>query len=164
VLGVLLLICGCATVDQPAPPDLDLGDPQDQPGMRLRVVDARGESAPMWSDKRDVFLGLFGMVTAADIVDADYAFEVIDQQGNVLSLDDEPCRRFHVDAAGQLVMIDSACRHDAAPGIVQLAPFADVEPDSAGTMHFIVQIAPAGTSFAASALKTTFAIAAWPSS
>jgi hypothetical protein len=161
IAGSLLFITACATGDEPA---ASISEPQPEPGMRLRVVDAQGAALGLSSDKRDVFIGLSGMVTQADIVDADYAFQVIDQTGAVLSLDDSPCRRFHVDSAGQLALVDSACRHEAGAGNVQLMPFADAEPDDSGAMHFIVQIAPADTSFDASSLKATFAVAASPSS
>jgi hypothetical protein len=161
VVGVLLVITGCAAVDEPLAP---ITETTPEPGMRLRVVDAQGAPIAVSSDKRDVFIRLFGMITQADIVDTDYAFQVIDQSGAVLSLDDSPCRRFHVDAAGQLALVDAACRHEAGSSNVQLMPFADAECDDTGTMHFIVQIAPADTSFDASSLKATFAVAAWPSS
>jgi cysteine-rich repeat protein len=130
--------------------------PPPSPGLILRVVSGDGDVLPAIAvDKRVVHIRIFGIATAADVVDADYVFEVIDPVTDVIVSSDHPdCRRFHVNAFGRINAVyegtdetGAACGHafgiaDNNSLVPQLIPFDDVPVDANGVMSYRVRIRP----------------------
>jgi len=149
--------------------------------ISISLVDAKGvvSKSNTFAAKADVWLELSALQTGGQVEAADYVFEVVDLQGNVVSSDDLACRRFHVTAQGTIDRVSPAtdasgaqCAHATANAqingatalIVQLIPFEDVKKDEKGAMQYKVLVAPADLClngvFPQNAMQASFTIKA----
>ena len=150
--------------------------------VQVSVVNNKGMAVMnnTFSQKSDVWMELAALTSTTQVQAADYLFEVVDAQGNVMSSDDLACRRIHITASGQIDRVVAAndpatgapCGHASAQvslngvanTIVQLIPFADLQKDASGAMKYTLRVAPADACvngvFPSSAMEVSFTIKA----
>jgi cysteine-rich repeat protein len=185
--AALLALVGCTANDHdvakdPLPLAQDTDEPDDsdpppppvEPGLILRIASGDGEVIPVMplSVKDEAYIRILGQATAADIVDADYVFQVLDLNGNVVSSDEPACRRFHLNQFGRIDLVyegqDAAgavCSHrfgiaDNSSLVIQLVPFADVAADANGVMSYVVEALPVQIETSNYKLSTTLSVLA----
>jgi cysteine-rich repeat protein len=142
--------------------------------LALRVVDKTGASVAAFEATGDVYLDIAVVDTSGTVVAQDFAFQIVDAQGSLLSSDAFDCRRFHVSGAGYIDRVYSGldasgatCIHmyertSSGHILIQLAPFKDAIADGSGAMQFTVKVAAlascgSDTSFH-DALSVTFTV------
>lgn len=186
--AALLALVGCAAtehdkveVEDPSPIPGDAGDPVDyeppppvEPGLLLRIASGDGDVIPVMplSTKLEAHIRILGQATAADVVDSDYVFQVLDLNGNLVSSDDADCRRFHVNQFGRIDLVyegrdtsGATCTHDFGIAdnnslVIQLVPFADVPADTNGVMSYVVDVLPTGIETSSYKLSTALTVLA----
>lgn len=186
--AALVASVGCAAtehddleVKDPAPVAEDSDEPDDyappspvEPGLVLRIASGDGEVIPVMPlfTKEQAHIRILGQATAADVVDSDYVFQVLDLNGNLVSSDDPACRRFHLNQSGRIDLVyegrDSSgaiCTHgfgiaDNNSLVIQLVPFADVAAEANGVMSYIVEALPVGIEASSYTLSTPLSVLA----
>lgn len=186
--AALLALVGCTAtehdnleVNDPSvlAPDAGASDDYDppspvEPGLVLRIASGDGEVIPVMPlfTKDQAYIRILGQASAADVVDSDYVFQVLDLNGNVVSSDDPACRRFHLNQFGRIDLVhegqDSSgaiCTHESGIAdnnslVIQLVPFANVAADANGVMSYIVEVLPVGIETSSYALSTPLSVLA----
>jgi hypothetical protein len=172
---------GCdIAVDEGAIPDDPLVDPPAAPGaLVLSFHGSDGQDAPggAFAAKDEVFLRARLAPRDSSFASGDFAFEMFDATGRMVSGDALDCRRFHIATdVGGIADVRAGFSLEGAPCghrwgvhgdgtlLVQLIPFADAPPNSDGVAEYTVRIARveqiAGGVFPADALAAAFLLRA----
>lgn len=129
--------------------------------LSLVVVDRNGTITDTFERKVDAYIDLRPLDSAAAVTPADYAFQVVDPAGQLLSEDDITCRTFHVGARGFIDKVYSAngatCVHMFEEANDHLLP--NLMPFGGSATRFAIHVAPlAGADGFAHPLAASFSI------
>jgi cysteine-rich repeat protein len=154
---------GCSNGDRSGSPQGVEGvddNPSDASlNITLVLVDKTGAAVAnnTFEAKEDVYLDMKIADASGTVTAQDFVFQIVDDQGNVLSSDAISCRRFHVNASGYIDRVYSGTNASGAACIhmfqrtgdghllLNLAPFADAIADQNGAMKFTLKVAPLAT-------------------
>lgn len=182
-LAAAWLGCDIAVDEGPIPDDPSVDPPVDPPAapgpLVLSFHDSDGQDAPAggFAAKDEVFLRARLVPGSAPFASGDFAFEMFDATGRMVSGDALDCRRFQIATdVGGIADIHTGFTLEGAPCghrwgvhgdgtlLVQLIPFADAPPNSDGVAEYTVRIARvehlAGGVFPADALAAAFLLRA----
>src|SRR5690349_2897060 len=78
--------------------------------LSLVLTDKTGAQVKgdQFAAKTDVYLSLQVVASSQAVTAQDFLFQVVDSTGKLLSSDDLACRRFHVDAKGNIDRVAAA--------------------------------------------------------
>lgn len=158
-LAISVLLAGC-TVDDATDTTGAVEESDTKPmsdrtlNLQLSVVDETGQQVELnrFVEVTDVFLSVRAADSTKPAVAEDFAYQVTDKTGVVLSSDEPRCRRFRVDERGDIASVYETCLHKivhTADGkiLIGAAPFYDAmkmtleisaEDDETITVPFVV--------------------------
>jgi len=120
--------------------------------LLLLVVDRSGTIRDTFERKVDVYIDLRKLDAAKAVTAQDFAFQVVDAMGALLSEDDLACRRFHISPEGFIDHVysaapgnDAACVHMFA-GSSEEHLLPNLMPFAGDSMRFTIHVAPLATS------------------
>jgi hypothetical protein len=136
-LAMYVVLAGC-TVDEATDTTGAVEEPDEDPmpdrtlNLQLSVVDEMGRQPELnrFAQTTDVFLSVRAADPTKPVVVEEFAFDVTDKNGTVVSSDEPRCRRFRVDERGDVASMPEMCLHkvertEDGKMLIGVAPFYD---------------------------------------